>query len=49
VRLHGGASVSRDVIPWPLLVGVHGSASSGVSSSVEQGNPPQVQASTESD
>jgi len=28
VRLHGGASISRNVIPWPLLVGVHGGAPS---------------------
>jgi len=28
VRLYGGASVGRDVIPWPLLVGVHGGAPS---------------------
>ena len=28
VRPHGGASVGRDVILWPLLVGVHGGASS---------------------
>jgi len=27
VRSHGGASFGQDVIPWPLLVGVHGGAS----------------------
>jgi len=28
VRSHGGALVGRDVISWPMLVRVHGGASS---------------------